>query len=181
MPWLLGAITAVLTVQLSTNVQLKWHHSFRNFGLVVAGYSIGYAFTPEAVQDIKLFRKHGRVKYHIYFVIFAVSFLVAKRTDLDFATALTCCVPGGMSQVVAFAEEQQEMDMVVITFFQILRVLLIVGFVPLMVAGAGGNSSMIDGTYTWNLVGILVVCGGAGWLAQKLKIPTGYMLGPVFY
>lgn len=122
------------------------------------------------------------VVLNIIFILlfFAVSFLVAKRTDLDFATALTCCVPGGMSQVVAFAEEQQEMDMVVITFFQILRVLLIVGFVPLMVAGAGGNSSMIDGTYTWNLVSILVVCGGAGWLAQKLKIPTGYMLGPVF-
>lgn len=181
MPWLLGAITAVLIVQLSTNVQLKWHHSFRNFGLVVAGYSIGYAFTPEAVQDIKLFLG-SMVVLNIIFILlfFAVSFLVAKRTDLDFATALTCCVPGGMSQVVAFAEEQQEMDMVVITFFQILRVLLIVGFVPLMVAGAGGNSSMIDGTYTWNLVGILVVCGGAGWLAQKLKIPTGYMLGPVF-
>lgn len=181
MPWLLGAITAVLIVQLSTNVQLKWHHAFRNFGLVVAGYSIGYAFTPEAVQDIKLFLG-SMVVLNIIFILlfFAVSFLVAKRTDLDFATALTCCVPGGMSQVVAFAEEQQEMDMVVITFFQILRVLLIVGFVPLMVAGAGGNSSMIDGTYTWNLVGILVVCGGAGWLAQKLKIPTGYMLGPVF-
>lgn len=181
MPWLLGAITAVLIVQLSTNVQLKWHHSFRNFGLVVAGYSIGYAFTPEAVQDIKLFLG-SMVVLNIIFILlfFAVSFLVAKRTDLDFATALTCCVPGGMSQVVAFAEEQQEMDMVVITFFQILRVLLIVGFVPLMVAGAGGNSSMIDGTYTWNLVGIIVVCGCAGWLAQKLKIPTGYMLGPVF-
>ncbi|WP_438941211.1 AbrB family transcriptional regulator [Lysinibacillus parviboronicapiens] len=49
MPWLLGAITAVLCVQLFTNVQLKWHKYFRNFGLVVAGYSIGFAFTPEAV------------------------------------------------------------------------------------------------------------------------------------
>ncbi|WP_342535441.1 AbrB family transcriptional regulator [Lysinibacillus sp. FSL K6-1151] len=181
MPWLLGAITAVLIVQLSTNVQLKWHHSFRNIGLIVAGYSIGYAFTPEAVQDIKLFLG-SMVILNILFILlfFAVSFLVAKRTDLDFATALTCCVPGGMSQVVAFAEEQEEMDMVVITFFQILRVLLIVGFVPLMVAGAGSSSSMIDGMYTFNLVGILVVCGVAGWLAQKLKIPTGYMLGPVF-
>ncbi len=47
--WLLGAITAVLCVQLFTNVQLKWHKYFRNFGLVVAGYSIGFAFTPEAV------------------------------------------------------------------------------------------------------------------------------------
>ncbi|WDV08137.1 AbrB family transcriptional regulator [Lysinibacillus irui] len=181
MPWLLGAITAVLIVQLSTNVQLKWHHYFRNFGLIVAGYSIGYAFTPEAVQDIKLFLG-SMILLNVLFIVlfFAVSLLVAKRTDIDFATALTCCVPGGMSQVVAFAEEQGNMDMAVITFFQILRVLLIVGFVPLMVAGAGSNSSLIEGTYSWSLVAILVVCGLAGWLAQKLKIPTGYMLGPVF-
>lgn len=40
MPWLLGAITSVLIVQLSTNVQLRWHSSFRNFGLIAAGYSL---------------------------------------------------------------------------------------------------------------------------------------------
>lgn len=181
MSWLLGSITAVLIVQLSTNVQLRWHSSFRNFGLIVAGYSIGFAFTPEAVQGIKQFLG-SIVVLNVIFVLlfFGVSYLVAKRTDLDFATALTCCVPGGMAQVVAFAEEQGDMDMVVITFFQILRVLLIVGFVPLMLTDVGGNSSMNNGMYTWGLVGILIVCGLAGWLAQKLKIPTGYMLGPVF-
>ncbi|UZN00670.1 AbrB family transcriptional regulator [Lysinibacillus sp. MHQ-1] len=74
MPWLLGAITAVLIVQLSTNVQLRWHSSFRNFGLIVAGYSIGFAFTPEAVQDIKLFfREYCRFKCDFYIVIFLVS------------------------------------------------------------------------------------------------------------
>ncbi|HAU34781.1 MAG TPA: hypothetical protein DCW76_10785, partial [Lysinibacillus sp.] len=169
MPWLLGAITAVLIVQLSTNVQLRWHSSFRNFGLIVAGYSIGFAFTPEAVQDIKLFLG-SIVVINVIFILlfFGVSYLVAKRTDLDFATALTCCVPGGMAQVVAFAEEQGDMDMVVITFFQILRVLLIVGFVPLMLTDVGGNSTMNNGMYTWGLIGILIVCGLAGWIAQKL-------------
>lgn len=182
MPWLLGAIAAVLIVQLSTKVQLKWHPYFRNFGLIVAGYSIGFAFTPEAVQDIKQFLG-SMIVLNVLFIalFFAVSFIVAKRTDLDFATALTCCVPGGMSQVVAFAEEQGDMDMVVITFFQILRVLLIVGFVPLMVAGSSsGGGNTIDGAYTWSLIGVLVLCSAVGWLAQKIKIPTGYMLGPVF-
>lgn len=181
MPWLLGAIAAVLIVQLSTKVQLKWHPYFRNFGLIVAGYSIGFAFTPEAVQDIKQFLGSMIVLNLLFIALFfAVSYIVAKRTDLDFATALTCCVPGGMSQVVAFAEEQGDMDMVFITFFQILRVLLIVGFVPLMVAGSGGGGSTIDGAYTWRLIGVLVLCSAVGWLVQKLKIPTGYMLGPVF-
>ncbi|KMY33108.1 hypothetical protein ACZ11_13670 [Lysinibacillus xylanilyticus] len=181
MPWLLGAITAVLIIQLSTKVQLKWHKYFRNLGLIVAGYSIGFAFTPEAVQDIKQFLGSMIVLNVLFIVLFfGVSYLVAKRADLDFATALTCCVPGGMSQVVAFAEEQGDMDMVVITFFQILRVLLIVGFVPLMVSGSGGTGSAVNGAYTWVLIALLAVSGVAGWLAQKAKIPTGYMLGPVF-
>lgn len=34
---------------------IKMASFFRNFGLVVAGYSIGFAFTPEAVRDIQLF------------------------------------------------------------------------------------------------------------------------------
>lgn len=47
MPWLLGPLFAVLLVQLFTPVSLKWHSGFRNSGLVVAGYVIGYAFTLE--------------------------------------------------------------------------------------------------------------------------------------
>lgn len=180
MPWLLGAITAVLVVKLSTNVQLKWHRFFRNFGLAVAGYSIGFAFTPEAVRDIKLFLG-SMIILNVLFILlfFCISYIVAKRAQLDFATALTCCVPGGMSQIVTFAEEQGDMDIAVITFFQILRVLLIVSFVPLLVAGAGGQDTTVGGSYTWGLAGMLVLCGVAGWLAQKIKIPTSYLLGPV--
>lgn len=75
MPWLLGAITAVLCAQLFTKVQLKWHKHFRNFGLVVAGYSIGFAFTPQAVQDIKQFLGSMIVLNVIFIVLFlAISF-----------------------------------------------------------------------------------------------------------
>lgn len=181
MPWLLGAIAAVLCVQLFTNLQLRWHRYFRNIGLVVAGYSIGFAFTKEAIQDIQQFLGSIIVLNIIFTILFfAISFLVARRTDLDFSTALTCCVPGGMTQIIAFAEEQGNMNMAVITFYQVLRVLLIVGFVPLMVTGTGENLVTVDGVFSWQLLTLLLICGLAGWLAQKVKIPTGYMLGPVF-
>lgn len=181
MPWLLGAIAAVLSVQLFTTIQLKWHKFFRDFGLVVAGYSIGYAFTPEALHDIKQYLGSMVVLNILFILLFlGISFLIAKRTDLDLATALTCCVPGGMTQIVAYAEEQGGMDNAAITFYQVLRVLLIVSFVPLLVAGSSVGGITEDGYYTWGLLGLLVVCGVAGWIAQKVRIPTGYMLGPVF-
>ena len=55
MPWLLGAIAAVLIVQLSTKVQLKWHPYFRNFGLIVAGYSIGFALHQKLCRILNNF------------------------------------------------------------------------------------------------------------------------------
>ncbi|MFJ7406706.1 MULTISPECIES: AbrB family transcriptional regulator [unclassified Lysinibacillus] len=181
MPWLLGAIAAVLCVQLFTKVQLQWHIYFRNIGLVVAGYSIGFAFTKEALQDIQQFLGSIIVLNLIFILLFfAISLIVAKRTELDFPTALTCCVPGGMTQIVAFAEEQGNMNMAVITFYQVLRVLLIVGFVPLMVTSIGENIVTVDGSLSLRLFILLLICGMAGWLAQKVRIPTGYMLGPVF-
>ena len=181
MPWLLGAIVAVLCVQLFTVVQLKWHKIFRDFGLVVAGYSIGYAFTPEALHDIKQYLGSMIVLNILFILLFiGISFLVVKRTGLDLATALVCCVPGGMSQIVAYAEEQGGMDIAIITFYQVLRVLLIVSFVPLLVASSGVSGITEDGHYTWGLMSLLIVCGIAGWLAQKGRVPTGYMLGPVF-
>jgi len=181
MPWLLGAIAAVLCVQLFTKMHLQWHKYFRNIGLIVAGYSIGFAFTKEALQDIQQFLSSIIVLNLIFIVLFfAISFLVAKRTELDYSTALTCCVPGGMTQIVAFAEEQGNMNMAVITFYQVLRVLLIVGFVPLIVTGTGENIVTVDGTFSWRLLALLGICTLAGWFAQKVRIPTGYMLGPVF-
>lgn len=181
MPWLLGAIAAVLCVQLFTKMNLQWHKYFRNIGLIVAGYSIGFAFTKEALQDIQQFLSSIIVLNLIFIVLFfAISYLVATRTELDYSTALTCCVPGGMTQIVAFAEEQGNMNMAVITFYQVLRVLLIVGFVPLIITGTGENIVAVDGTFSWRLLALLVICTLAGWLAEKVRIPTGYMLGPVF-
>lgn len=181
MPWLLGAIAAVLCVQLFTKKNLQWHKYFRNIGLIVAGYSIGFAFTKEALQDIQQFLSSIIVLNLIFIVLFfAISYLVATRTELDYSTALTCCVPGGMTQIVAFAEEQGNMNMAVITFYQVLRVLLIVGFVPLIITGTGENIVTVDGTFSWRLLALLVICTLAGWLAEKVRIPTGYMLGPVF-
>lgn len=180
MPWLLGAIAAVLCVQLFTTIQLRWHTFFRNFGLVVAGYSIGYAFTPEALQDIQRFLGSMIVLNFLFILLFiGVSVLVARQTGLDLTTAIVCCVPGGMSQILVYAEEQGGMDIATITFFQVLRVLLIVSFVPLLAAGTSVGDIIEYGHFSFGLAGFLAVCGVAGWIAQKIRIPTGYMLGPI--
>ncbi|WP_251047431.1 AbrB family transcriptional regulator [Planococcus sp. ISL-110] len=183
MPWLLGPLFAVLLMQLFTPVSLKWHSRFRNGGLVVAGYVIGHAFTLEALQGMKQYFLAMVLINIAFFVLFLfISSLMASRTNADQATAMTCCVPGGLSQIITFAEEQKTIDLTAVTFYHVLRVLLIVAIVPFIVANGGSShvEELGQGDYSAQLFGLLVLCYGAGMLAQKGKVPTAFLLGPVF-
>lgn len=183
MPWLLGPLFAVLLMQLLTPVKLEWHSRFRNGGLVVAGYVIGFAFTLEALQGMKdYFGAMVLINIAFFLLFLFISALMASRTKVDQATAMTCCVPGGLSQIITFAEEQKDIDLTAVTFYHILRVLMIVAIVPFIVAS--GEPAYVEqsgqGNYSLLLLGLLILCYGAGILAQKVKVPTAFLLGPVF-
>lgn len=182
-PWLLGPLFAVLAVRMFTPIPLKWHSNFRNAGLVVAGYVIGFAFTLQALQGMKqYFTAMLLINIAFFFLFLLISSLMARRTKADKATSMTCCVPGGLSQIIAFAEEQKSIDLAAVTFYHVLRVLLIVAIVPFIVAGSSSAPAEIakDGDVSLYLLFLLAVCYGAGVLSQKIKIPTAFLLGPVF-
>ncbi|AZV43423.1 AbrB family transcriptional regulator [Peribacillus asahii] len=183
MPWLLGPLLTILVLQLTTPLSLKWNKHFRNFGLVIAGYSIGHAFTLEALADIRLYLPAMISLNVLYIILFIlISWVIVKRVKVDQLTALTSCVPGGMTQIVAYAEEQGSKHITMITFYQVLRVLCIVGFVPMLVVGSSSSSSpsVSDVHYTLPFLLFFALSYIAGFIAMKIKIPTGYMLGPVF-
>jgi len=182
-PWLLGSLFAVLLTNLFTPLSLKWHVNFRNGGLVITGYAIGYAFTYQAVQNMVLFFPAMFAANIAFFILFLlISLLLAYRTKMDHGTALVCCVPGGLSQIITFAEEQKNMDLSSITFFHVLRILMIVSIVPFIVTNEQTTlvENSDDGTFSGFLVLLLILCFFAGMLFQKIRVPTGYLLGPVF-
>lgn len=183
MPWLLGPLLTILVLQLTTTLALKWSKHFRNFGLVIAGYSIGHAFTLEALAEIRLYLPIMISLNVIYIILFIfISWVIVKRVKVDQLTALTSCVPGGMTQIVAYVEEQGSKNITMIMFYQVFRVLCIIGFVPLLIAGSSSSSStpVSDAHYTLLFLLFFALSYIAGFIAMKIKIPTGYMLGPVF-
>jgi len=183
MPWLLGSLFAVLAVQLFTTVSLKWDVAFRNSGLVIAGYVIGFAFTLEALHGMKQYFTAMLLVNLAFFLLFLfISALMASRTEVDRGTAMTCCVPGGMSQIIAFAEEQKNIDLTAVTFYHVLRVLMIVAIVPFIVASGSPphTGGAAEGAYSLYLLLLLVICYAAGMLFKKIKVPTAFLLGPVF-
>ena len=183
MPWLLGPLFTVLTVQLFSPVKLKWHASIRNGGLVIAGYVIGFAFTLDAIQGMKqYFLAMLVINIAFFFLFLLISSLMANRTKADKATAMTCCVPGGLSQIISFAEEQKGIDLAAVTFYHVLRVLLIVAIVPFIVASGsnGPPQQAVHGEISLYLIALLALGYLAGMASQKIKVPTAYLLGPVF-
>ncbi|WP_010651969.1 AbrB family transcriptional regulator [Oceanobacillus massiliensis] len=185
MPWMLGPLFAVLSVQLFTPVKLEWHSFFRNLGLVIAGYVIGYAFTMDALRDMKQYFPEMLFINIAFFILFLlISSIMAYRTKMDRGTAMTCCVPGGLQQIIIFAEEQKNINLSTVTFYHVLRILMIVTVVPFIVANeqtALVQDNAVEGVYSIYLLGLLVLCYGSGMIFKKIKVPTSYMLGPVFF
>ncbi|GIO23378.1 AbrB family transcriptional regulator [Oceanobacillus sp. J11TS1] len=183
-PWLLGSMLMTLLFQLKSSWKIGWHPIFRNIGLVIAGYMIGYAFTLEALQEMVRYFPMMLLINVIFFILFiAVSFAVSKWARLDLGTAMTCCAPGGLQQVVVFAEEQKTLNITVVTFYHVMRLLAIITFVPFIVSS---NHSSIAAEsplekYSWILFGLMILCYGAGIVFQFIKVPTAYLLGPVFF
>lgn len=183
MPWMLGPLFAVLATELFTPITLTWSPIFRNIGLVITGYLIGFAFTMEALQNMIHYFLHMFVINIVFFGLFLlISLLVANRTKVDRGMAMTSCIPGGMQQVVIFAEEQKNPDITTITFYHVLRVLIIVSIVPFIVTSGQTNNvtNAPDGNYSFYLLGILILSYFVGMLSNKLHVPTAYMLGTVF-
>lgn len=181
MPWLLGPLFITMLLRLATPLPIAWHKHLRNLGLVLAGYSIGIAFTVEAFSEIGRFLPLMVIMNVFYVVLFlALSKLIVRRTGVDQLAALTSTVPGGMTQIVAYAAEKDSKHITMITFYQVLRVLCILSFVPLIVSSGmqqTTNEQLIP--YSGALLLFIIIAFGAGAVANMLRIPTGYMLGPV--
>ena len=85
------------------------------------------------------------------------------------------------SQLVVFAEEQEDLDVAVVTFFHVVRVIAVVGLIPFIVSLTNQTNTVETietPNYLYNLItnflGFLVIPIG-----KKLSLPVPYFLTPV--
>jgi len=187
-PYLLGPMTSVLIATKVFHLQLKWPKTFRNSGLLVIGYSLGSTFTTDILVDMA---RHVPVMFGITTVTFIISiifaFIVAKVGRMDYPTALTSSVPGGLSQILIYAEEMDGIDMTTVTFFHTIRVIMVVFLVPIVlhlpwIQSESSNhfiaETVSDINYgTLSLFALLCFLGMLA--SKKLHIPAPYILGPI--
>ncbi|MDF1995842.1 AbrB family transcriptional regulator [Peribacillus frigoritolerans] len=192
-PWLLGPMTALLIASRFKNVKLIWPVSMRNTGLIIVGYSIGISFTKSSLSDMISHLPSMLILTTLIVLVCACSaFVMSKYSDIDYPTSLTSSIPGGLSQIVVFAEEMKGIDITTVTFFHVTRVIMVVFLVPLLIISplfevnrTNDSSKIMDNVIPeWSDLFPLIflfalICFVAARIGKIFKLPAPYFLGPV--
>ena len=119
-PWLLGPVAITFLVQFFTTIKMQWSSKFRDAGLILVGLSLGSFFTPTIFSILP---KFIWMIFILNVVLIGCSILLAwvtaKWCKIDFSTALVSSIPGGLSQLVIFAEEKEAINLSIVTYFGI--------------------------------------------------------------
>ncbi|WHX63926.1 AbrB family transcriptional regulator [Peribacillus frigoritolerans] len=192
-PWLLGPMAALLIASRFKNVKLIWPVSMRNTGLIIVGYSIGISFTKSSLSDMISHLPSMLILTALIVLVCACSaFVMSKYSGIDYPTSLTSSIPGGLSQIVVFAEEMKSIDITTVTFFHVTRVIMVVFLVPLLIISplfaanrTNDSSKIMDNVIPeWSDLFPLIflfalICFLAARIGKIIKLPAPYFLGPV--
>ncbi|WP_423798129.1 AbrB family transcriptional regulator [Neobacillus sp. SAB-20_R2A] len=191
-PWLLGPMAALLIASRFKNVTFYWPVAMRDTGLIIVGYSIGISFTKSSLSDIISHLPSMLILTTLIVLACAgMAFVISKWSGIDYPTALTSSIPGGLSQIVIFAEEMKGIDLTIVTFFHVTRVLVVVFLLPFVVFSpiflkerTMGSAEIVKNSIQWNqffpdILFFAVICLLAAIIGKKIKLPAPYFLAPV--
>jgi uncharacterized protein len=188
-PWLLGPMSAILIANRFKGISLYWPRALRDTALILIGYSIGLSFTGSSVENMA---ENLPAMLFMTVILVASAALISKVISLisgvDYPTVLTGSIPGGLSQMIIFAEEMKGINITTVTFLQVSRLLMIVFVVPFIIFGPVFNirhtntelagSAQLDFEPIMPVV-FLIVCILGVLIGKKLRLPTPFLLGPI--
>ncbi|WP_418041427.1 AbrB family transcriptional regulator [Paenibacillus xylanilyticus] len=191
-PWLLGPMVFMLLGSQVVKLPLLWPTSIRDYGILIVGYSIGLSLTADALQGI-LHQLPMMLLMTLLLIGLCTltAYIASKLTDFDFPSLLVGSIPGGLSQMVSLAEEMKSINLTLVTFLQVTRLILIVFCVPFLVfspwiggaAGTAADPQAAQAASWMNLFPEILLygplCIAGAWAARKLRFPTAFMLGPM--
>ena len=180
-PWLLGPIFSVLLAQFFIKDHLRWPAVLRNIGLIIVGVAIGQQFDLALFVDFKsLLFFMVLINLLLFGLCLGIAWLISKATGLSFKTSVASNVPGGLSQLVLFAEEEGDVNLTAVTYFHIVRVLGVVLLIPFLVSGqvVGGGTIPIS-TDVWQVLALILLAGVLVPVGQKMKLPVAHFLTPI--
>jgi len=169
-----------------------WPVYMRNTATIMIGYSFGLSLTTGTLAEMGK-QLPTMVLMTALLVLFCglIAISVAKMSGVPLPTVLMGSIPGGLSQMIILAQDNKEIDLTIVTFLQVSRLMMIIFCVPHLIYSplfGGTHSTDAVGTSgvapAWgdlfpDIVPYAVVCLIAAFLAQKIKLPTAFLLGPM--
>ena len=194
LPWLLGPMAFSLIgarVLTKFNAKPLWPIFLRDTAMIAIGYSIGLTFTPETLAEMGRQLPTMVLMTTLLLAFCAgIGIVVAKLSGQHLPTVLMGSVPGGLSQMLVLGESTPGVDLTVMTFLQVSRLLMIIFCVPLLVfntplfgvakveiEAAATRTSAHWGDLYPNIFLFAIICVAAAWLAKRIRMPL--LLGPM--
>lgn len=192
-PWLLGPMVAVLLGSVFWKGRYEWPIPIRNAGMIVVGYTIGLSMTATALRDMFYQLPSMLLMTALLLLLCAgIAYVVSRLSGIGYKTALLASIPGGLSQVLALAEEIKGVNFTVVAVTQVIRLMIIVISVPLLIfspifGGVHGPgpvaAAQTDAAAGWsgllpNMPVFVLICVGCALAGNKLRFPTAFFLGP---
>lgn len=179
-PWMLGPIVIVMLAQFVYKGPLKWSSQMRDIGVVMVGTVIGVQFNTD------LFGMMGPLLFYMITLniiliggSIGIAYLTSKWVKIPVKAAVLGAIPGGLAQIVVFAEEEKIKEIGVISYFQVIRLLLVVVFVPFIVAGQVMSKQPTEAKLTISLVLLIALAWGCSYLTKRIHLPVAYFITPI--
>lgn len=178
--WLSGSMLATAALA-AANLAAPLPGSFRWIAMILSGIVIGSAATPDVMKSMAAYP----ASLALMLAAVVVSTIVCERFLVRFpgwspATAFFAAVPGALSYVFAMATTVPNADLRRVAVVQVLRVFLLMGLAPLIVAESGASiggapSGAVDSAAT--LAILLPVGAAAGFALEKARVAGGLLFG----
>jgi membrane AbrB-like protein len=183
---IIGALLTSGVYRLAGGEGGSWRMHYGRTGRLLFGTVIGAAFGPDVLAPLKsAVLPMVVVTTVIIGVGLVLGWLLSRVTPLDVSTALLSSVPGGLPAMVAMADDSRA-DATVVTaihFSRLVTILLLMpAIVPLLARTAGQNVAVIplvEPVGFWRTLVTVLLGISAGLLAERLRVPTGDLIGPI--
>ncbi|GGE32981.1 monooxygenase [Pullulanibacillus camelliae] len=193
-PWLLGPMIAVLIgSKVAKPIKPHWPRAIRDSGMIIVGYMVGLSFTLETLKEIgKQFPSMVLFTTLLLVCSCGLAWVISKLSKVSFPTVMMGSIPGGLSQMITLAEELKGIELTVVTFLQVSRLMMIIFFVPMLVFSPLFSASEHQQTgpvtqaaaVNWgdlfpHIIIFAFVCVLAALIGKAIKFPTAFLLGPM--
>ncbi|MEK5079020.1 AbrB family transcriptional regulator [Solibacillus sp. FSL W7-1436] len=179
-PWMLGPIVIVMLAQFIYKGPLKWSGQMRDVGVVIVGTVIGVQF------NTNLFGMIGSIIFYMLLLnviliggSIGIAYLTSRWANIPIKAAVLGAIPGGLGQIVIFAEEEKVEEIGIISYFQVIRLLLVVVFVPFIVAGQVISKPPTDAKLTISLILLIALAWVCSHLMKRIHLPVAFFITPI--